>query len=156
MSTSQSLSHHEEQGIAGDTLMFVTMRINRQLFGIPVKYVRDVLRAQKVTPIPLAPAEVAGSLNLRGRIVTVINLRKRLSLAPQEGEASAMFVVVEHKNDLYSLMVDNVDEVMTIPAGAIEKVPGNLGGSWKDVASGIYKLEEELLVIIDTETLLTL
>jgi purine-binding chemotaxis protein CheW len=137
-----------------DANMFVTMRIDKQLFGVPVKYVRDVLRRQRITQIPLAPMEVAGSLNLRGRIVTVIDLRKRLQLEDGSSEGG-MFVVVEHRNELYSLMVDNVGEVMTVSAGAIEKTPANLGGTWKDVASGIYKLDGELLVIMDIETLLT-
>lgn len=140
-----------------DTHMFVTMRINRQLFGVPVKYVRDVLRSQRITRVPLAPAEVAGSLNLRGRIVTVMDLRQRLRLPEESGAGEeGMFVVVENKNELYSLMVDNVGEVMTVSAGAIEKTPANLGDAWKDVASGIYKLDGELLVIIDVEALLTL
>lgn len=137
--------------------MFVTMRIDRQLFGVPVKFVRDVLRKQRITPVPLSPPEVAGSLNLRGRIVTVLDLRKRLRLADSTEENSqGMFVVVEHKNELYSLMVDNVGEVMTAPSSAIEKTPANLGGAWQDVASGIYKLDGELLVIINVEALLTL
>lgn len=156
MSTQTSVKADTTLGIAADSLMFVTMRIDKQLFGVPVKYVRDVLREQRVTRIPLAPPEVAGSLNLRGRIVTVINLRKRLSLHEKESATPGMFVVVEHKNDLYSLMVDGVGEVLTISAGAIEKTPGNLGTSWKAVASGIYKLDSELLVIMDTETLLTI
>jgi purine-binding chemotaxis protein CheW len=137
-----------------DANMFVTMRIDKQLFGVPVKYVRDVLRRQNITRIPLSPHEVAGSLNLRGRIVTVIDLRKRLNLQDVQTDGG-MFVVVEHRNELYSLMVDNVGEVLTVSAGAIEKKPANLGGTWKDVASGIYKLDGELLVIMDVEALLT-
>ena len=137
-----------------DALMFVTMRIDRQLFGVPVRYVRDVLREQKIIPIPLASEEVAGSLNLRGRIVTVIDLRKRLRLSPRADNTPGMFVVVEHKNELYSLMVDSVGEVLTLSEGGVEKTPGNLGGAWKEVSSGIYKLDSELLVIMDVEALL--
>lgn len=140
----------------GENAMFVTMRIDRQLFGVPVKYVRDVLREQKVTPIPLAPKEVAGSLNLRGRIVTVMDLRKRLQLADKQEGEQGMFVVVEHKNELYSLIVDSVGDVLTVSASAIEKAPGNMGSAWRDVSSGIYKLEGELLMVIDVETLLQL
>ena len=139
-----------------DACMFVTMRIDQQLFGVPVKFVRDVLRRQRITRIPLAPTEVAGSLNLRGRIVTVIDLRKRLRLKERETDTGGMFVVVEHRNELYSLMVDSVGEVMTVSAGAIEKTPANLSSSWRDAASGIYKLDGELLVIMDIEALLTI
>ncbi|MDX2112554.1 MAG: chemotaxis protein CheW [Alphaproteobacteria bacterium] len=139
-----------------DSQMFVTMRIDRQLIGIPVRFVRDVLRGQKVTPIPLSPPEVSGSLNLRGRIVTVIDVRRRLRLPEMSADAKYMFVVVDHKGELYSLMVDHVGDVLTAPSAAIEKVPANLGGAWREVASGIYKMSDELLVIIDVETLLKL
>jgi purine-binding chemotaxis protein CheW len=143
--------------VSNDQNMYVTMRVDGQLFGVPVRYVRDVLRQQKIIPIPLASKEIAGSLNLRGRIVTVIDLRKRLNLPQQQAaNASNMFVVVEHKNELFSLIVDNVGEVLTAQLGSIEKTPANLGGSWKEVASGIYKLSGELLVIIDVQTLLSL
>ncbi len=147
------LPHH---AIPGESQMYVTMRIDRQLFGIDVKFVRDVLRQQKVIAIPLAPAEVAGSLNLRGRIVTVINVRRRLRLKEREEGGKNTFVVVELKGELYSLMVDSVGEVLTTPVAMIEKVPANLSGSWKDVASGIYKLDGELLVLIDVQTLLNI
>jgi purine-binding chemotaxis protein CheW len=136
--------------------MYVTMRIDNQLFGIPVKNVRDVLRHQKITCIPLSASEVAGSLNLRGRIVTVINLRRRLRLVEKENEDKSMFVVVEHKGELFSLVVDSVGEVMTVPGHMIEKSPANLGGAWKEVTTGIYKLSGELLVIMDVEAMLTL
>jgi len=139
-----------------DAHMLVTMRIDKQLFGVPVKFIRDVLRRQRITPIPLAPQEVAGSLNLRGRIVTVIDLRKRLGQQSTAASDEGMFVVVEHRNELYSLMVDSVGEVMTVSAGAIEKTPANLGGAWGDVASGIYKLDGELLVVMDVEALFTI
>jgi purine-binding chemotaxis protein CheW len=139
-----------------DSSMFVTMRIDRQLFGISVRHVRDVLRGQSITRIPLSPPEVAGSLNLRGRIVTVMDVRRRLRLPAQESDAKHMFVVVEHKGELYSLMVDSVGDVLTASPAAIEKVPANLNGAWKEVASGIYKMSGELLVIVDVQTLLTL
>ncbi len=142
---------------AADMHMFVTMRVNKQLFGVPVRYVRDVLRRQRITPIPLAPGEVAGSLNLRGRIVTVLDLHKRLRLPLDKMIAAAdsgMFVVVEHRGELYSLMVDSVGEVLNISAADIEKTPANLDGAWKEVSSGIYKLDGELLVIMQVDSLL--
>lgn len=156
MSTALSSAKLQTGIIAPENSMFVTMRIDQQLFGISVKHVRDVLRTQKITAIPLAPQEIAGSLNLRGRIVTVIDVRKRLRLDPKPVDDKNMFVVVEYKNDLYSLMVDSVGEVLTVPPGAIEKSPTHLNGAWKEVACGIHKLAGELLVIMDIETLLAL
>lgn len=139
-----------------DSKMLVTMRVDQQLFGIPVQHVQDVLREQKVAHVPLSPPEIAGSLNLRGRIVTVINLRERLKLQRQGEKKPSMFVVVEHKNEYYSLMVDAVGEVLTIPADDIEKSPANLAENWRNVASGIHRLKDELLVIVDIRALLTL
>ncbi|MEQ1705382.1 MAG: chemotaxis protein CheW [Rickettsiales bacterium] len=136
--------------------MYVTMRVENQLIGIPVKNVRDVLRQQKITHIPLSAPEVSGSLNLRGRIVTVINLRRRLRLPERPEDTKSMFVVVEYRGELFSLMVDSVGEVMTVPYHSIEKSPANLGGEWKEVTTGIYKLSGELLVIVDVQSLLTI
>lgn len=157
-----SIQAHDTQFTASaavygaDNRMLVTMRVDNQLFGIPVQHVQDVLKEQKVAPIPLAPSEVFGSINLRGRIVTVINLRERLRLSARDENRPHMFVVVEHRGEYYSLMVDAVGEVLTIPAAQIEKSPANLASSWRDVAIGVCRLEKELLVVIDIETLFKL
>jgi purine-binding chemotaxis protein CheW len=140
---------------AEESSMLVTMRVDRQLFGIPVRDVRDVLKGYKVARIPLAPPEVSGSINLRGRIVTVIDVCKRLGLGAPKEAGAHMFVVVEHHGQYYSLMVNGVGEVLTIPASEIEKPPANLAANWRSVATGIHRLADELLVIIDIESLLT-
>jgi purine-binding chemotaxis protein CheW len=142
--------------IDAHSVMLVTMRIDQQLFGVPVQHVRDVLREQKVARIPLASPEIEGSINLRGRIVTVINLRKRLKLEPKQSDARHMFVVVEYQNELYSLMVDSVGDVMTISEDRIEKSPANLSPNWREVAVGITRLQDDLLVVIDTSSLLAI
>lgn len=137
---------------------FVTMRVAGQLFGIDVMRVQDVLRGLKVTRIPLAPRQVAGSLNLRGRIVTAIDVRQCLDLGPFTGtpvpKERIMSVVVEHRNEFFSLIVDAIGEVINLPLAQIEKSPANLSGKWREVASGVYKMDSELLVIIDIERLL--
>ena len=139
-----------------DGPIFVTMGIDNQMFGIEVKYVRDVLRAHRVTPIPLSPPEVAGSLNLRGRIVTVIDLRKRLKLAARAEGTEISFVVVEFNGELYSLMVDSVGDVLTSSQANIENVPANLPAHWKGIAASIYKTDSELLVLVDVQNLLSI
>ena len=94
---------------------FLTILIAKQRFGIPVMQVQDVLGEQSVTTIPLAPPEVAGSLNLRGRVVTAIDVRCRLGLDPcNDDEATGMSVVVEHDSELYSLIIDRVGDVLTL------------------------------------------
>src|SRR3546814_3480216 len=99
---------------AGDTQDYVTMTIAGQLFGIPVLTVQDILGPQKITRIPLAPPEVAGSLNLRGRIVTAMDVRLRLGLAPRAEGEPAMSGVVDQRGESYSLLVDSVGEVLSL------------------------------------------
>lgn len=136
------------------SMMYVTMRLDKQLLGVDVTHVRDVLVQQPVTPVPLASAEISGALNLRGRIVTVIDLRQRLGLPVRDAQAKGMFVVVEVNHELYSLTVDSVGDVLTVPASEIDNAPVNIGECWKSVSEGVCKLEGELLVLLDVLHLL--
>ena len=133
---------------------FVTMTVADQLFGIPVLAVQDVLGPQRITRIPLAPREVAGALNLRGRIVTAIDVRSRLNLPTRNADSPGMSVVVDHKGELYSLIVDAVGEVMSLPADAYERNPTTLDPRWREVSSGVHRLEGRLLVTLDVDRLL--
>ena len=134
----------------------VTMTIAGQLFGIPVLQVQDVLGPQRLTKIPLAPPEVAGSLNLRGRIVTAIDVRTRLGLPLREESAKGMSVVVDLGGELYSLLIDQVGEVLTLPKEDFEPNPPTLDVRWRDISKGIYRLKGQLMVVIDVEQLLNL
>lgn len=133
----------------------VTMRIHNQLLGISVRETREILKEQKITRIPLVPGEIAGTLNLRGRIVTVIDIRPRLGLPARGEHGHYIFVVVEHKGELYSLIVDSVGDVLTIPSNAVQDSPPNLAQSWRGISAGVYKLEKELLVILNPKALFT-
>ena len=134
---------------------FVTMSVHGQLCGIPVLNVRDVIASPAMTPIPMAPPEVAGSLNLRGRIVTAIDLRRRLRLpdARSDGRVT-MSVVVEQQGELYSLIVDSVREVVELDAANLAPNPPTLGAAWRDVSAGIYRLQSDLMVVLNTERVL--
>src|ERR1700712_6117921 len=94
--------------------VLVTLTVGDQLCGVPVLAVRDILGEQVITRIPLAPPEIAGSLNLRGRIVTAIDLRRRLRLAPPPADTARMSVVTESSGELYALLVDQVSEVLSL------------------------------------------
>lgn len=133
---------------------FVTATIGDQLCGIPVLKVQDVLGPQRITPIPLAPDEVAGSLNLRGRIVTAIDLRTRLGLTGGSDESDEMSIVVDHHGELYSLMVDAVGEVLKMSAADFERNPATLDPVWRRYSEGVYRLAQGLLVVLDIDTLL--
>lgn len=136
-----------------DTEDFVTFTIADQLFGIPVLKVQDVLSAHNITRIPLAPPEIAGSLNLRGRIVTAMDVRLRLGLPPRES-ASAMSIVAEHEGELYSLMVDSVGEVLALKSSDWERNPPTLDPKFREYSLGIYRLDDKLLVVLDVNRLL--
>ena len=133
---------------------FVTMMVADQLFGIPVLTVQDVLGPQRITRVPLAPPEVAGALNLRGRIVTAIDVRCRLGLPKRDGDKPGMNVVVDHKGELYALMVDNVGEVLSLSADSYERNPNTLDPRWREVSGGIYRLKGKLLVLLEVDRLL--
>jgi purine-binding chemotaxis protein CheW len=109
----------------------LTITIGEQIFGIPILQVQDVLGAQKVTRVPLAPKAVAGSLNLRGRIVTAIDMRACLGM-----------------------MIDRVGDVMNLPYSAYEKNPATLNPQWRAMCQGIYRLKDKLLVVLDVPRLL--
>lgn len=156
------MSEQKDKGVkAGDSTVasgesqdFVTMTIADQLFGIPVLTVQDVLGSQRITRIPLAPPEVAGALNLRGRIVTAMDVRRRLDLPAREQGKSGMSVVVDHNGELYSLIVDSVGEVLSLPNDAFERNPATLDPKWREVSAGIYRLDGKLLVVLEVSRLL--
>jgi purine-binding chemotaxis protein CheW len=133
---------------------FVTMRLGNQLFGISVMAVQDVLRKQPISAVPLAPYIVAGSLNLRGRIVTAINMRRRLKMDDYPDAGSIMKVVVEYQHELFAFIVDTVGDVLTLEMSQLEKAPSNMDETWRDVSAGVFKLENELLVILDVASVI--
>ena len=134
---------------------YVAMTVAGQRFGIPVLAVRDVLGPLRLTRVPLAPPEVAGNFNLRGRIVTAIDLRPRLGLAPREKDAAWMSVVVEHRGERYGLIVDSVGEVLRLDTAACERELPTLDPRWRGFADGIHRLDGALLVVLDVAHLLT-
>jgi len=133
---------------------FLSVYIDEQLFGIPVLQVQDVLGNQTITKIPLAPPEISGSLNLRGRIVTAVDVRCRLGLSPKGKKQKIVGVVVEYKNELYSLIIDKVGDVLTLRNETFEPSPATLDPKWQEISQGIHQLDDELLIILDVPKLL--
>lgn len=150
--------HDDESASYRSSEGFVTLKIDNQLFGIPILQVQDVLSEQKITKIPLAPKEIAGALNLRGRIVTAIDVRTRLNLPKREvceGKRS-MSVVIEYNGELYSLIVDTVGEVLNLYEEDHEKNPATLDPIWASVAHSVYRLNDQLMVVLDVKKMLNL
>jgi purine-binding chemotaxis protein CheW len=120
----------------------------------PILQVRDMLAPQEITPIPLAPSEIAGSLNLRGRIVTSLDLRVRLGLPMGDVGQDRTSIVVEHHGDLYSLIIDTVGEVLELSSKKPERTPATLEASWSRFSNGIYRLDVGLLLVLDIDRVL--
>jgi purine-binding chemotaxis protein CheW len=136
--------------------LFLTLTVAGQPCGVPVLVVRDVLGPQSITRIPLAPPEVAGAMNLRGRIVTAIDLRIRLGLPPRPREAQPMSIVVESGGELYSMLADGVGDVVPLNPADCAPNPSTLDPLWREVSRGVQGRDGELLVVLDVERLLAI
>jgi len=133
---------------------YVTATIGGQLFGLPIRRVQDVFIPERLTRVPLAPPEIAGMLNLRGRIVTLIDMRCRLGLDPREDGAPFMAIGVESRGESYGLLIDGIGEVLKLDDAAREPNPINLDPRLARVSAGIHRLEGQLLMVVDVERVL--
>jgi purine-binding chemotaxis protein CheW len=134
---------------------YVTFTTGEQLFGVPIARVQEVFRPGRITRVPLAGTQIAGVLNLRGRIVTVIDMRSRLGLkASDEGGEPAMAIGIESRGESFGLLVDTLGEVLKLADGEREANPVNLDRKLARVAAGVYRLEGELMVVLDVERVL--
>jgi purine-binding chemotaxis protein CheW len=133
---------------------FVAIRLGGQDFGVPVMQVRDVLGRQRMTPVPLAPPSIAGLLNLRGRIVTAIDLRSRLGLPAAAPGSDSTYTVVENGGELYALAVDSVGDVLSIDEQRLEAAPLGLDRQWRALACAVYPIEAGFIVLLDIARLL--
>jgi purine-binding chemotaxis protein CheW len=128
---------------------FSTFLVDGLYFGIEVLNVQEVIRYQKMTRVPLAPSVVRGLINLRGQIVTAIDLRERLGLSARRGDAQPMNVVVRTADGAVSLLVDDIADVVTVEEDALEQVPETLPPMARELTTAIYKLKDRLLLILD-------
>jgi purine-binding chemotaxis protein CheW len=147
---SQTAVRHDNEAEA-----FVTFTIAGQLFGVPVTQVQDILTPDAVAPVPGGPAEVRGLINLRGRIVTVIDMRTRLSLPPSE-KKTGMCVTIECHGEPYTLWVDSVGDVIKLPRTLREANPATLDAVWRDVADAVYRTDQGLLVALQIDRLMAI
>lgn len=131
---------------------YVTVMLGGQEFGIPIFAVYDILNEQRMTPVALASEEIAGVMNIRGRIVTAIDVRRRLGL-PREKGARCMNVVVHHKGEPYALVVDAVGEVRPVGGDSFERNPPNLNPAWAELCEGVHRLKGGLLLIMNVDQL---
>ena len=133
------------------TRQFCTFFLNQLFFGVEVDRVQEVIRYQSITPVPLAPAVVHGIINLRGQIVTAIDLRRLLELEALADGQVPMNIVVRTQQDTFSLLVDRIGDVLTVTEDSFEKSPDMLAGIGRELIQGAYKLPGSLLLILDVD-----
>jgi purine-binding chemotaxis protein CheW len=120
-------------------------------FGVDVRHVQEVLRFQELTVVPLAPESVHGLINLRGQIVTAIDLRTRLALPAREDGTLPMNVIVRTNGEVQSLLVDDIGDVIDTSGYELEATPANLPPAVRDVLHGVLSLPETILLVLDPD-----
>ena len=143
----------ESSDVAKSTEKVLIFRVSNQPFGIPALTIQDIIGPQSIARIPLAPAFIAGALNLRGRIVTAIDLHNVLALGPSD-HAKRLNIVVRACGELYDLCVDDVGDVVEMSLNELEPNPSTWPEAWRRLSNGIFKLKDELTVILNVEQLI--
>jgi len=128
-----------------------TFWLDGDLYGVEVEHVQEVLRSQKLTRVPLAPTAVAGLINLRGQVVTAIELRERLGRKPRPEGTDAVVIVVRLHGEAVSLLVDSIADVVDVDATDFETPPDTLDGKARELIRGAYKLSGQLLLALDVQ-----
>ncbi len=139
---------------ASTTRQYATFRIQDLLLGIEVTRVQEVIRYQPMTVVPLAPSVVEGLINLRGQIVIAIDTRRSLGLTRAEGDALPMNIVIQSGDGLVSLLVDEIGDVIDVPAEAYAPVPDNMPQEQRELINCVYDLPSGLMLVLDTARVL--
>ncbi|PZQ17116.1 MAG: chemotaxis protein CheW [Ancylobacter novellus] len=130
---------------------YVTVEIGEQVFGIAIGRVREVFAPERLTRIPLSPPEIAGVLNLRGRIVTAIDMRSQLGMPAAPEGLRSMAIGVDHRSEAFALLVDRPGDVVELDAAGREPPPSTLDPRWAGLVTGVHRLENRLLLILDVD-----
>lgn len=135
---------------------YVTFRLADQWLGIPVVGVQEVLTAQRIARVPMAPAAIAGFLNLRGQIVTALDLRMTLGLDARLPGDDVMNVVVRHEGELFSFMVDEVGDVVSVAEQSVQPTPASLDARWRAASVGIVRRDHDLMLVLSVHEVIRL
>ena len=130
---------------------FCTFFLKDQFFGVPVQKVQEVIRYQQMTRVPLVPPVISGLINLRGQIVMAVDLRQRFGMEPRPDSDLPMNVVVRTDDGAVSFLVDEIGDVLEVEDESFERPPATLQGQARDLVRGVYKLQDRLLLVLDTE-----
>jgi purine-binding chemotaxis protein CheW len=146
--------HRDRSQSSGELLQLVGFRVGEEEFCLDILRVQEIIRVQQLTRVPNSPDALDGVMNLRGKIIPVIALRKRFGLEQAPSDKNARIVVVEVKGMVLGLIVDSVSEVLRVPADTVEPPP-QLGQSRQEYVSGVGKLDERLLILLDVDRLMS-
>jgi purine-binding chemotaxis protein CheW len=130
---------------------YCTFYVGGHYFGLDVLKVQEIIRYQEMTRVPLAPPVIRGLINLRGQIVTAIDLRRRLELQDRPADEWPVNVVLHTDDGAVSLLVDEIGDVLEVPERLFEPPPETLKGTARELVRGAYKLTDRLLLILDAE-----
>jgi purine-binding chemotaxis protein CheW len=137
--------------MSNSTLQFSTFVLQDLFLGVDVLKVQEVIRYQEMTRVPIAPPMVRGLINLRGQIITAIDLRRRFELADRPDTELPMNVVLRTDDGAVSLLVDEIGDVVEVEEDRFEPIPETVTGMVRELITGVYKLDNRLLLILDTE-----
>lgn len=138
------------------TRQFCVFYLDQLLFGVEVANVQEVVNSQKMTRVPLAPPVIGGLINLRGQLVTAIDVRRLLDIPPMAEGRQPMNVILHTADGAVSLLVDEIDNVIEVDEATFEAPPDTVRGRARELIRGVYKLDERLLLILNTDSVLAL
>jgi purine-binding chemotaxis protein CheW len=140
---------------SGDVLQLVTFRLGKEEFSVDILKVQEIIRLMELTRVPKAPEFIEGVINLRGKVIPVMDLRKRFCMPPAEDTSSARIIVVELKDTTVGFRVDGVSEVLRLAADTVEPPPTMVCGVETEYIKGVGKLDDRLIILLDVEKVLT-
>ena len=140
---------------SGDVLQLVTFSLGNEEFSVDILKVQEIIRLMELTRVPKAPEFIEGVINLRGKVIPVMDLRKRFSMPEAEDSSEARIIVVELHNSTVGFRVDGVSEVLRLPADTVEPPPTMVCGVETEYIKGVGKLDDRLIILLDVEKVLT-
>jgi purine-binding chemotaxis protein CheW len=140
---------------SGDVLQLVTFSLGNEEFSVDILKVQEIIRLMELTRVPKAPEFIEGVINLRGKVIPVMDLRKRFGMPEAEDSSDARIIVVELQNTTVGFRVDGVSEVLRLPADTVEPPPTMVCGVETEYIKGVGKLDDRLIILLDVEKVLT-
>src|SRR5512133_71255 len=139
-----------EQNVQAETIFhLVTFQLGKEEYGVEIASVQEIIRAADITPVPGAPTHVRGVINLRGKIIPVVDLRKRFGLTDEGAGEDQRIIVVEIGAKRIGMLVDSVSQVIKVPSGVVEEMPEEAVGVDENYIKGVGKLDDRLIIILD-------